>query len=269
MRAETASAQLRAALEIRDLIVDGELRPGDHVSEPWLAGRLKLSRTPIRLALARLHEEGFLEASPSQGLVVRSFSERDVYDAVDLRGMLEGMAARLAVERGIKPALLGRMRKCLEKLDGAVAALESVPDVTRYVQLNDEFHVMIRDASDSVMVQEALARLIRIPFAAPNAFTMAGAEPAQLVPLLVLAQAQHHDIVEAMAHREGTRAEALVREHARCATKYLRPLLAQGATRNGASLSWLKALMVQAASKGHLEAGDEDIAAPLDLASDD
>src|ERR1051326_4016085 len=85
------SQTLKALLGLRALIVDGELKASERVSEQMVVGRLAVSRTPARAALARLAEEGFLKPLHAGGYVVAAFSEKDVLDAIDIRGTLEGM----------------------------------------------------------------------------------------------------------------------------------------------------------------------------------
>lgn len=105
-----ASQTLKAVLGVRDLVFSSLIAPGERLSEISISERLGLSRTPVRAALARLEQEGILEAIPSGGYSVRQFSEADVADAIELRGVLEGTAARLAAERGVAPARLAAVR---------------------------------------------------------------------------------------------------------------------------------------------------------------
>ena len=100
----SASQTVKAQLALRDLVVAGELEPGERVSELQMVERLGVSRTPVRMALVRLEEEGLLEAIPSGGLRRPAFSEREVFEAIEIRGTLEGLAARLAAERGVNEA---------------------------------------------------------------------------------------------------------------------------------------------------------------------
>ncbi|MCX7901965.1 MAG: GntR family transcriptional regulator, partial [Burkholderiaceae bacterium] len=113
---------VKAQLRLRELIVSGQLRPGQRIAELALVERLGVSRTPVRAALAALHEEGLLEALPGGGYVVRAFSEADIHDAIELRGTLEGLAARLAAERGAAPVLLAEARECLDGIDAVLSA---------------------------------------------------------------------------------------------------------------------------------------------------
>src|SRR5690349_24794897 len=93
---EFVSQTGRTLLVLREMLLKGEVRPGERLSELALVERLGVSRTPIRLAFDRLAHEGLVEASPSGGFVVREFTIADIWDAIDMRGVLEGTAARLA-----------------------------------------------------------------------------------------------------------------------------------------------------------------------------
>src|SRR5215469_11934015 len=95
----SSSQTERATVTLREMLVQGRLRPGERIREVPLATQLNVSRIPLRLALERLAHEGFLEVRPTRGFVVQQFSTDDIYDAIELRGLLEGAAARLAAER--------------------------------------------------------------------------------------------------------------------------------------------------------------------------
>src|SRR5262250_574821 len=125
------------ALRIREMILRGELAPGQRLAEVGLAERLGVSRTPIRQALPALAREGLLAAAGRRGYVVRSFSPEDVLDAIETRGLLEGLAARRIAERGAAPKLLHELRECLQEGDAIVGKrrLESA-DETRYSEMN-------------------------------------------------------------------------------------------------------------------------------------
>src|SRR5262249_43394182 len=96
---DVASQTGRTLLSLREMLLRGDFQPGERLSELPLVARLGVSRTPIRLALDRLANEGLLEVVPSGGFVVREFTVGDIWDAIEMRGVLEGTAARLAAER--------------------------------------------------------------------------------------------------------------------------------------------------------------------------
>lgn len=164
------SQTIRAVLGLRGLIIEGALQPGARVLEQMLVDRLGVSRTPARVAMLRVCEEGLLEELPTGGYAVARFSEEDVFDAIAIRGTLEGMAARLAAERGVSPILLSKMRRCVDDLDDVIERLNTSPDLTDYVRLNDRFHDLMYEAAQSPMLKRSLERLVVLPFAAPNAF---------------------------------------------------------------------------------------------------
>ena len=99
-RGDGAQSQtVKAQLGLRELVLDGAFAPASASPRSSSSERLGVSRTPLRLALSTLAHEGLLEPLPGGGFVVRSFTRADVSDAIELRGVLEGTAARLAAER--------------------------------------------------------------------------------------------------------------------------------------------------------------------------
>lgn len=218
----SASQTVKALLSLRDLILTGELKPGDRISELSVVERLGVSRTPIRMALVRLEEEGLLELIPSGGFAVKAFSERDIYDAIEIRGTLEGLAARLSAERGLTHAALGELKDCLADIDELMAGPEVTVELfSRYVDLNERFHALLIDFADSPVLARQLKRALNLPFASPNAFVRVQAELPEARMVMTVAQDQHRCAVRAMEAREGARAEAIMREHARLAIRNL------------------------------------------------
>src|SRR5712691_5346277 len=98
-RGDVASQTARALIRVREMLLRGEVARGERISELPLVARLGMSRTPIRLALERLAHIGLLEAVATGGFTVREFTLAEVRDAIEVRGVLEGTAARLAAER--------------------------------------------------------------------------------------------------------------------------------------------------------------------------
>lgn len=218
-----ASQAVKAQLRLRELILGGELPSGARIAELAIVERLGVSRTPIRAALMRLEQEGLLEALPNGGYAVRTFSERDVSDAIELRGTVEGLAARLAAERGASPDVLRQARECLAQIDGVLSqpALDDEA-FTRYVTLNEAFHNFLSELAGSDVVARELERVVRLPFASPSGFVVLQANSPQARDMLIVAQDQHRQVLDAIERREGSRAEAIMREHSRIAQRNLR-----------------------------------------------
>ena len=217
------SQTLRALLAIRELILEGVLMRGERISELAVAERTGISRTPIRAALQRLEGEGLVEAIPSGGFAVRSFSEREVFDAIEIRGVLEGLAARFAAERGRSPEQLAPLEACLDELDQVVgSAVGTEKGFSRYMALNARFHALLVGLAGSPPLARQIERASALPFASPSGFVMAQSLLPDSWRLLAVAQDQHRCAVDAIRAREGARAEAIMQEHARLAGRNLR-----------------------------------------------
>ena len=209
------SQTTKATLGLRELVFAGDLAPDQRVPEVGLAERLGVSRTPLRLALGTLAHEGLLRALPGGGFVVCSFTLSDVTDAIELRGVLEGTAARFAAERLGSPSELAELVAVTEQLDRVVA--ERGPALERYVELNDEYHAMLVTLSKSDALARAIGNAVALPFASPGALLASQATLSREHELLVVAQHQHRMLLEAVGAGHGARAEEIAREHARLA----------------------------------------------------
>ena len=220
------SVQLRAQLQLREMILAGELPAGARIAELSIVEKLGFSRTPIRAALVRLEQEGLLDALPNGGYAVKTFSERDVAEAIELRGTLEGLSARLAAERGAAPVVLNEARRCLRDID-AVLSASALDDeaFASYVKLNEQFHALLSELSGSNVIAKELERVCSLPFASPSGFVVVQANSPKARDMLIVAQDQHWQVLDAIERREGSRAESLMREHSRIAQRNLREVV--------------------------------------------
>ncbi|ADZ71285.1 GntR family transcriptional regulator [Polymorphum gilvum] len=225
--AKGASLSRKAVMELRDLILGGTLPPGERLYEVPLSERLGISRTPMREAMAKLEQEGLLERIPAGGYAVRTFTFEDVIDAIELRGVMEGTAARLAAERGVEPVKLRQFRKVVEALDRTLGSDVKKMDFDGYVELNSELHELLAGLSGSEMVRREVERASRLAFASPSAFLREQEDVLEFRRSLIGAQAQHRALLEAIEAREGSRAEAVAREHARLARQNLEYVMFQ------------------------------------------
>lgn len=216
---ESASPSVVATL--RQLILEGHYPPGTRLAEIPVAEALGVSRTPVRLAFRTLTQEGLLQRVGKRGLEVRAFTEADVLCAVEVRGVLEGLAARRLAEAGVPPALLAQLEQCLAEGERVLAGTRlSAADVDRWSALNQRFHGAIVGATGSRVIGDAIARNNHLPFAAADSIAIdKRALPAELRKLQ-LAQLQHRLIVEALRGGESARAETLMREHAYIGLRY-------------------------------------------------
>jgi len=219
---------VRAQQRLREAILCGELPAGQRVTELMVVEQLQMSRTPVRTALLRLEQEGLLQSLPSGGFAVRVFSEDDVADAIELRGTLEGLVARRAAERGVSADDLSQARRGLAELDAHLSEPQlSNALMHSYVRLNADFHHWLARAGGSEVLARELERVCSLPFASPSGFVGLRLQSSPTRDLLMVAQHQHHQVLQAIEQREGARAEALMREHSRIAQHNLRQALSE------------------------------------------
>ena len=204
----------RATVSIREMILRGRLPAGKRVAEAMLAQVLGMSRTPIRQALPLLAREGLLVESGTRGYVVRTFTRSDILDAIDVRGLLEGFAARRIAERGAAPELLAQLRECLVEGDRIFAKGHLVEsDEAAYGAVNGRFHDLIIEAAASPVTVDAIERIASIPFAAAAAIAFDASDLQSMFDALWIAHQQHYAIVDALESGQATRVEFLMREH--------------------------------------------------------
>jgi GntR family transcriptional regulator, vanillate catabolism transcriptional regulator len=212
----------RATLVLREMLVQGKFKPGERIREVPLAAQLDVSRIPLHLALERLVHEGFLEAHPRRGFIVQRFLPEDIYDAIELRGVLEGTAARLATERLRDVKELAGLEQIANDIVILVhRARLSNDGFQKYIELNAKFHAGLIELSRNRMLQRAIERACTLPFASPSAFLKRQTVSPDLRELFLISADQHCRILEAIAGREGMRAEMMAREHARVARRNL------------------------------------------------
>jgi GntR family transcriptional regulator of vanillate catabolism len=217
---------VKAQLGLRAMILAGDLPGGARIAELSLVDKLGVSRTPIRAALVLLEQEGLLVGLAGGGFAVKTFSERDVSEAIELRGCLEGLLARLAAERGAGAgagaSTLTQARETLLRLD-ALLQMPALDDdaFTAYVDLNARFHGLLMDLAGSTVIRKEAERVSALPFASPSGFVLAQATSPQARDMFIVAQDQHWQVLQAIENREGARAESLMREHSRLAQRNL------------------------------------------------
>lgn len=203
--------------DLRRRILSRELEPGERMLELELSARLAVSRTPIRIALAELEKEGLLERLPTRGFRVREFTIDEIANAVDVRGVLEGMAAREAAERRLSAVTLAQLQACIAEgrllLEKARSA-SHVIDAAQWVPMNQRFHGALVDAAGNSTLTAALAFVSKTPMAGAGALSLNGALPLLEYHFIQRAQSDHEDVLAALQDGKGSRAEALMREHA-------------------------------------------------------
>ena len=209
-QSELGSLPKRAYLQIKRMILSGELAPGNAVVERALAAKMKMSRAPIREALLEIEKEGFIQRVGSGARIVPQVTLRDVIEIYELREMVEGMASCL-LARHVGAEDIAEIHRLARRMDASPVADE--PDEIR-------FHSLILERCGNSRLSQ-LAEPIRQQWAKLRFHEMlsrattggADGKRQSLVP--------HGDIVEAIASGDSERAEAVARKHVRYAREKL------------------------------------------------
>lgn len=185
---------------LKEMILEGELKAGDRLIERELAGKLGISRTPIREALFRLESQGFVKTVPRKGVVVSNISEHEVIEVFTILASLEVLAVKLAAGRMDKETQLELDQKIEELIKLKDQAEENFN--SEHIQMNR----LINKASKSPKLFEILSGLIDyIHMAANMGYETPGRRKESLK--------EHIDIMKALRDKEAEMAEYLMRIH--------------------------------------------------------
>ena len=150
-----------------------------------------------------------------------------------MRGLLEGMASRMAAERLEDPSDGAKLQALHKELVLLVRRRKlTLEYLEQYMDLNAKFHAEILRLSQGRMLQRAMEHICSLPFASPSAFVRRQYIAPESWELFQIAIDQHGCIVDAIINREAARAETLSREHARVARRNLESALKNGEIAN-------------------------------------
>lgn len=190
-----------AADRIREQIVLGGFRQGEHLKEAHIAEQLNVSRGPVREAFKILRSEGLLAEEPRRGTFVVSLTAKDVEDIYCLRAAVEELAARL-VCREQDPAAIAQMRSLLADLGAAADS----GDTSAVARSDLAFHDGLCALSGNSRVHEVFLRYV------PTLRGLLRLDE-RIMPSLDMVVCQHSPIVDAIEAGDEELAARLVREH--------------------------------------------------------
>ena len=189
-----SKTDLVAAL-IRELVITGELGPGEQLRQRDLALRFGVSQTPVREAMRRLESEGLLVCDTHRGFTVVTPSDGRVEENFQIRAALESLGAALAA-RKIDADGLARLRDLNEQMRALA------DDDPRYAELNREFHFTVYSCAGSPLLL-SLMRLLWASLHGGPRVSRTHAESAR----------QHDEILAALADADAAAASALTYQH--------------------------------------------------------
>jgi len=179
-----------------DMILRGTIAPGELVTERQIAARLGMSRTPVREAVRRLEGEGTLERQRDGALIVRPYSMEEFLQALAVRRLLEGEAARLAAGK-VAPAILAAARERTERLRH-----DGLAETAR--QDDRDFHAAIAEASGNPVLATTISDLRK-----RTAMFRLGRLPERVDQVCD----EHLTILDALASGDGEAARTAMQNH--------------------------------------------------------
>lgn len=194
---------------LRDAIRKGILEPGERLMEVQLADELGISRTPVREAIRKLEQEGYVIMMPRRGTYVSDISTGDVKEIFEIRSALESLATGLAARR-IEPDDLETLQNLLLEIEGYIAK----NDIEKIVETDIKFHGLIYQVSGN----ERLVNIINNLKEQTARFrTLSMSYPGRLQETLE----EHSEMVEAIANGDVSAARDAAEHHMESAERTL------------------------------------------------
>lgn len=194
---------------LRDAIRKGILEPGERLMEVQLADELGISRTPVREAIRKLEQEGYVIMMPRRGTYVSDISTNDVKEIFEIRSALESLATGLAARR-IEPDELETLQNLLIEIEGYIAK----NDIEKIVETDIKFHGLLYKVSRN----ERLVNIINnLKEQLARFRTLSMSYPGRLQETLE----EHSEMVEAIANGDVSAARDAAEHHMERAEKTL------------------------------------------------
>jgi DNA-binding GntR family transcriptional regulator len=188
---------------LKESIVRGEISAGSKIVETRISQKLGVSRTPLREAINRLEQDGFVKIIPRRGTFVHKQSVAEILESLEIREVLEGLAARLAA-RHATPDIIQKMKACFD--DFSPKTVEK--SIQSYALRNVRFHHLVIQASQN----RRLIALIRNLY---DQMDMVRLHTIILPGRAKKSLSEHWAILRLIEKRKGDLAEKLLRTHIR------------------------------------------------------
>jgi DNA-binding GntR family transcriptional regulator len=195
-----ASLTEQAVAALRREILTTRMQPGQTLSEAVLSQSFSLGKAPIRAALARLADEGLVQAVPRRGWIVSLVTIRDIHEVFGLRLLLEPEAAKLAAGR-VDADLLRR----LDDICACGYQPDDQDSTHAFLDANKAFHVAIADLSGNARLARQIDRLL------DESTRMLALGLSRRDRTGEMAH-EHHALIEALALGHAEEAAAIMRE---------------------------------------------------------
>ncbi len=186
---------------IRDAIISGKLMPGERLMEKHLAEKIGVSRTPVREALRKLEIEGFVLMTPRKGAIVTVINEKDIKDVLEIRAVLEGLAAALACEN-MMDAEIDKLMSTKKDFENAVEAKNLDLMVEKDIELHDLIFASTKNNRLVTIINNLREQIHR--------FRIAYLKDANYLKTIII---EHDKIVQAIVNKDKDVAQELSVNH--------------------------------------------------------
>lgn len=204
-----------ATERLREVILEGGLKPGERLHQDQLAELLGVSRTPLRTALTALTQSGLVVYESNRGFRVREFSISDMMGAFEVRAELEATACRLAADR-MTPEVAAELEALVAEGDRLLGPGALLPEnLGPYRQMNVRFHEAVMRTSGNSWIPDFVHRLHNVPMASDRIIMWRDHD------VIARSHDDHHRIAHALCRGQGNRAAAIMREHIIFALEHL------------------------------------------------
>lgn len=222
------SIDIELATRIRTDIISGVYTEGERLSESRLCETHNVSRTPVRLALRILESEGVVKRGEGRGYTVQSPTVADILQAVQVRGHLESLAARLLAQSPDRAQHLPAMAAAIEEMDEQLKLRRiDEPMIHNMKAANKRFHSTILDACGNDYVSFTCKQISHLPMLAVGSmvFDRHVLDSPERMEMglfrLRIGNAQHQVIYDTIKSGDSVRAEAMMREHSNIMIEYI------------------------------------------------
>lgn len=198
------TASHKAYQAIKSSIVSGRFKPGHRLKEEQLGELCGVSRTPIREALRRLHQEGLVQIGAHKGAQVADWSAADLAEVFSLRGLLEGHAAERAASR-ITQKDLDRLRRYAARMEDAIDGRPANYQAI-FLEANTDFHGVILGAAASPRLVQMMGHVLETPLMLRTFERYSDEDIAR-------SMGHHAELIDALRAHDGDWARSIMQSH--------------------------------------------------------
>ena len=204
--------------DIREMVLDGTLAPGQRVPERVLTEQFGVSRTPLREAIRALASEGTFEVLPNRGARVTQISAKEVDDLFEVMGVLEALSGELAAKKATNPDIAE-----VKALHYQMVLHFTRKELIDYFHLNQRIHEKILEISGNKILMsmyQTLAVRIRCARYVANISETRWSTAVK----------EHEDLLAALESRDGEKLGRLLRRHLANTCKIVRKAIEDSPT---------------------------------------